>query len=115
MGFPHPLPDPLVEAIAARFRAIGEPVRIRLLDRLRSGEATVQELADVTGTTQQNASKHLRVLRQAGLVGRRKDGAFVYYRLTDSAVLELCEVVCSMVERQLTELGEALAGGGRRR
>ena len=113
MALPHPLTDPLVEAIALRFRAIGEPVRVRLLDRLRSGEATVQELADATGTTQQNVSKHLRVLLHAAIVGRRKEGPFVYYRITDPAVLELCEVVCSMVERQLTELGAALAAGAR--
>lgn len=114
MGFPHPLSEPLVEAIALRFKAIGEPVRVRLLDRLRSGEATVQELAAVTETSQQNVSKHLRVLRQAGIVGRRKDGPYVYYRITDESVLQLCEVVCAMVERQLDELGLALAGGGRR-
>lgn len=114
MGLPHPLPDPLVDTIASRFKAIGEPTRIRLLDRLRTGEATVQELADAASTTQQNASKHLRVLLQAGIVGRRKDGAFVYYRITDPAVLELCEVVCAMVERQVAELGLALAAGDRR-
>ena len=111
MALPHPLSDPLVEAIALRFRAIGEPVRVRLLDRLRAGEATVQELADEVGTSQQNVSKHLRVLLQAAIVGRRKEGPFVYYRITDSAVLELCAVVCSMVERQLAELGEALGTG----
>ena len=111
MVVPHPLPDPLVEAIALRFRAIGEPVRVRLLDRLRSGEATVQELAEATDTSQQNVSKHLRVLRQAAIVGRRKEGPFVYYRITDPAVLELCGVVCGMVERQLSELGEALGAG----
>jgi DNA-binding transcriptional ArsR family regulator len=108
MALPHPLPDPLVDTIASRFKAIGEPVRVRMLDRLRSGEATVQELADETGTSQQNVSKHLRILRQAGIVGGRREGAHVYYRITDPAVLELCEVVCAMVERQLAELGRAL-------
>jgi DNA-binding transcriptional ArsR family regulator len=114
MGLPHPLPDPLIEAIASRFRAIGDPMRIRLLDRLRTGEATVQELADAAGTSQQNVSKHLRVLRQGAIVDRRKAGSFVYYRITDPAVLDLCEVVCAMVGRQVAELGQALAAGGRR-
>jgi DNA-binding transcriptional ArsR family regulator len=113
MPLPHPLPDPLVETIASRFKSIGEPVRIRLLDRLRSGEASVQELAEAAETSQQNVSKHLRVLRQAGIVGRRREGQFVYYRITDPAVLELCEVVCAMVERQVAELGQAFAAPSR--
>ncbi len=46
MALPHPVPDDLVELIARRFRVLGEPVRIKLLDRLRDGEASVNELAD---------------------------------------------------------------------
>ena len=71
-GIPHPLPDALVELIAQRFRVIGEPMRIRLLDRLRDGAATVQELTEATGASQQNVSKHLGVLLQAGIVSREK-------------------------------------------
>ena len=56
---PHPIPDPLVELIARRFRAMSEPMRIRLLDRLREGEATVAELTEALGASQQNVSKHL--------------------------------------------------------
>lgn len=56
-----PLPDPLVDAIAARFRVIGEPMRLRLLDRLRHGEASVGELAAALGASQQNISRHLSV------------------------------------------------------
>jgi DNA-binding transcriptional ArsR family regulator len=74
MTVEHPLPDDLVELIAERFRALAEPTRIKLLDRLREGEATVQELTEVIGSTQQNVSKHLGVLRQAGMVRRRKAG-----------------------------------------
>ena len=59
----HPLPDDLVELIAERFRALAEPTRIKLLDRLRDGEATVLELTVLVGTTQQNVSKHLNLLR----------------------------------------------------
>ena len=70
----HPLPDSLVEVIAARFRVLGEPMRIRLLDQLRDGPLTVGQLTATTGATQQNVSKHLGVLAQAGLVGREKDG-----------------------------------------
>ena len=71
---PHPLPEPLVELIAQRFRVIGEPMRIRLLDALRDGPLTVNELTEALGATQQNVSKHLGVLAQAGIVAREKHG-----------------------------------------
>ena len=87
MKLPHPLPDALVELIARRFRVMGEPMRIRLLDRLREGEATVDELTEALGASQQNVSKHLAVLTDAGILGRRKDGNHVYYRIVDESVL----------------------------
>lgn len=112
MALPHPLPDDLVDLIARRFRAMAEPMRIRLLDRLRDGEATVNELADAAGASQQNVSKHLSVLADAGIVGRRRDGNRVYYRIVDEGVLALCEDVCGSIERQLAALNQ-LVGGGR--
>ncbi len=87
MTLPHPLPDPLVELIAKRFRVIGEPMRIRLLDRLREGEASVHELTEATGATQQNVSKHLGVLHAAGIVARRKEGTRTVYAIADDSVL----------------------------
>jgi len=62
MAVAHPLPDDLVELVAERFRALSEPTRIKLLDRLREREATVLELTELIGTTPQNVSKHLGVL-----------------------------------------------------
>jgi DNA-binding transcriptional ArsR family regulator len=61
-SIPHPLPDPLIDVIAERFRVIGEPMRIKLLDRLRGGEASVGELSESLGAGQQNVSRHLGVL-----------------------------------------------------
>lgn len=108
---PHPLPDALVELIAERFRIIGEATRIRILERLRDGEASVQELADHVGGSQQNVSKHLGLLARVGIVGRRKDGTFVYYRITDESVLTMCEQVCGAVQRDAIGLAAALEGG----
>ncbi len=71
MTLSHPLPDQVVELIAGRFRLLGEPMRIRLLERLREGEATVGELVEATGAGQQNVSKHLGVLLQGSVVSRR--------------------------------------------
>jgi DNA-binding transcriptional ArsR family regulator len=105
---PHPLPKPLVELIAERFRVLGEPMRIRLLDALREAPATVQELQQATGASQQNVSKHLGVLLRGGLVSRRKEGSFSRYAIADDGVFELCEQVCGGLRRQLDELDALL-------
>ena len=110
MALPHPLPDELADLIARRFRLLGEPMRIKLLDRLRAGEASVQDLAAAVGTTQQNVSKHLGVLADAGVVARRKEGNFVYYRVVDDGVWALCNDVCGSVERQLAQVQSLLGG-----
>ncbi len=109
-ALPRPLPDQLVELIAARFRVIGEPMRIRLLDQLREGPLGVQQLADVLGATQQNVSKHLGVLHGAGIVSRTRDGNRVLYAIADDSVFSLCESVCGGIQRQLAELDEILSG-----
>ena len=109
----RPLPDDLVELIARRFQILSEPMRIKLLDRLRDGDATVGELQEATAASQQNVSKHLHVLLDAGLVSRRKDGNFSRYSITDDSVFELCEHVCGGLRRQLDELDVVLRQGGR--
>ena len=113
MPLAHPLPEDLVELIARRFRVLGEPMRIRLLDRLRDGEATVGELSEALAASQQNVSKHLTVLAEAGVLGRRKEGNLVYYRIVDEGVFALCEQVCGSVQQQLRSLNELLEGAGR--
>jgi len=100
----HPLPDELVGLIAERFRVLAEPTRIKLLDRLREGEATVLELTELVGTTQQNVSKHLVLLQQAGILGRRKQGNFAYYRIADESVFALCEAVCGSLQTRVEAL-----------
>jgi len=111
MDIPHPLPDPLIELIAHRFRVIGEPTRIKVLDALRDGELTVGELVDGLGASQQNVSKHLGVLHQAGIVSRRKEGTFVRYAIADDTVFVLCEHVCGGLRQQADELDQILVGG----
>jgi DNA-binding transcriptional ArsR family regulator len=94
MALPHPLPADDVEQIASRFRLLSEPMRIRILDRLRDGERPVGAIRDELGTTQQNVSKHLAALHRDGVVERRRDGNRVLYRIADPTVLALCEHVC---------------------
>ncbi|MBV9535465.1 MAG: winged helix-turn-helix transcriptional regulator [Solirubrobacterales bacterium] len=101
---PHPLPDPLVELVAQRFRVLGEPMRIKLLDRLREGDATVGELQQALGASQQNISKHLGILHAAGMVARTKHGTHARYSISDPSVFELCDQICGGVRRQVHEL-----------
>ena len=108
---PHPLPDPLVELIAQRFRVIGEPMRIRVLDALRDGPMSINELTEALGATQQNVSKHIGVLAQAGIVGREKDGNRVRCFIADESIFELCELVCGGLRQQVAELDQLLSGG----
>jgi DNA-binding transcriptional ArsR family regulator len=113
MPLPHPLPEPIVELIARRFRVIGEPMRMKILDRLRDGDATVAELTESLGTSQQNVSKHLGVLHEAGILSRRKQGTHTIYAIADESVLGLCEQVCGGLQRQFSDLA-ALVGGSLR-
>lgn len=110
---PHPLPEPLIELIARRFRVIGEPMRIKLLDALRDGGMTVGELVEATGANQQNVSKHLAVLYEAGIVARTKVGTKTRYEILDDSVFVLCEHVCGGLREQVTELEEILEGANR--
>jgi ArsR family transcriptional regulator len=109
MALPTPIPPELAELIAARLRAIGDPMRIRILDQLRGGELSVGELTERLQTSQQNVSKHLGTLLQAGIVARRKEGTSSYYRTADAGVYDLCEQVCGGLQAQLADLDALLA------
>ena len=108
MPMAYPLPDSVVELIAERFRVIGEPVRIRILERLRDGEASVGELTEALSASQQNISKHLRVLHAAGIVSRRKQGTRAVYAIADNTVFALCETVCGALQQSVAELAQLL-------
>jgi len=110
----HPIPSPLVELIATRFRILGEPMRIKLLDRLREGPATVSDLVDATGASQQNVSKHLRTLLDASFVSRTQDGNFARYAIADEMVFRLCEEVCGGLRNQVAELEHLIEDGAPR-
>lgn len=105
---PSPLPDLLVDLIAQRFRLLGEPTRIKLLDALRDGPATVTELQEATGASQQNVSKHLGMLVDSGVIRRAKEGTRSYYSIADESLFELCERVCGSLRRQVAELEAVL-------
>ncbi len=97
------LPIEVLERVAERFRALGEPARLGLLSVMRDGERTVTELVGASGLSQANVSRHLRVLHAAGLVSRRREGAWVHYGLADDGVFQLCDLVCGRVEREVED------------
>lgn len=102
---PHPLPESLAVLIARRFALLSEPMRVRVLDLLRPGEASVSELAEALGTSQQNVSKHLQLLLGEGIVARRRHGSLACYAIADEDTLALCELVCGSLARRHAELG----------
>ena len=110
MTVPYPVSAELATLIAQRLRVIGDPLRIRALDLLRDGDLSVGELTERLGTSQQNVSKHLGVLLQAGIVSRRKDGTTSRYAIADRAVYDLCEQVCGALQQQLSERSALFAG-----
>lgn len=95
--------------VAAYFQALSEPTRLQLLSLLCAGERNVGELAELTGFTAANVSRHLAVLARQGVVKREARGTAVYYRIGDESVFALCDLVCGNIARKL----EAAADGHR--
>ena len=100
---PKPLPDATVDHIALRFRAMGEPMRLRILMLLEQGERTVGQLVDQLSTSQANISKHLQVLTSCGLLERRKDGLNAFYTIADPRIFDMCDMVCGSLKRHHAE------------
>ncbi|MEJ2503464.1 MAG: metalloregulator ArsR/SmtB family transcription factor [Gemmatimonadota bacterium] len=93
-----PLSPELMELVAERFKALGEPARLQILQGLRGGERTVSELVDETGLGQANVSKHLQLLHALGFVDRRKEGLYVHYQLAGEDIFHMCDVMCGRIE-----------------
>ena len=87
-----------LQLIAQRFRALGEVSRLRIVQALLDGEKNVTDLVELSQLSQPNVSRHLQILVNAGLVGRRKSGLNVLYRIIDEGLPEMCGVVCKSLE-----------------
>lgn len=90
-----------LELIAARFKAFSEPMRLRLLNLLMQGERTVGQLVEESGSGQANVSKHLALLRDAGMIGMRKEGLTTVCFIADPIVNELCAMMCSRLREEM--------------
>lgn len=105
----------LLERIAARFRVLGDPTRLAILNALREDERTVSSIVDATGATQANVSKHLGLLHREGLVSRRKEGLNVFYAIADPGLFVLCDDVCDALEKDADRTRDELKRGRARR
>lgn len=85
-------------------KALASPHRLEILELLAQGERTVESLATEIGLSLANTSQHLQALRQATLVDSRKEGLFVFYRLSDPAVFDLSKAIRTVAEHQLADL-----------
>ena len=98
----------LFAEFASVARALGHPHRLELLEQLAQGERSVEALADRAGLTVANASQHLQQLRRAGLVAGRRDGKYVFYRLSDDEILALLAILQRVAERNSAEVDQIL-------
>lgn len=90
----------LLDLVGARFKALADPTRLRVLNALRGGARTVGDVVAATGVSQPNVSRHLQLLLAVGLVSRRKRGLYVHYALADRDVLKLCDLMCGRIARE---------------
>ena len=100
----------LLDLVADRFKALSDRARLSLLQELRTGPLTVNELAASTDMAQANVSRHLAVLFANGLVARERDGVYVRYELADKDVLKLCDLICGRLESELSERRKVIVG-----
>jgi len=100
---PHDLSDEALKLIAARFKALSEPNRLKLLIALQHGEKSVSTLMEETGLGQANVSRHLQALTEAGLLARRRQGLCVFYAIADPSIFDMCRQVCGGIQQRLKQ------------
>ncbi|MBI5060389.1 winged helix-turn-helix transcriptional regulator [candidate division KSB1 bacterium] len=99
------MPSPeMTRRIATVFKAMAEPIRLRILYELQQSDVCVGDLVERLGCSQANVSKHLAILRNAGLIDSSSSGTTHYYSVSDPIVVSVCASVCDSVERRSREL-----------
>jgi DNA-binding transcriptional ArsR family regulator len=98
----------IFENQAQILKALGQPTRLQILDLLKEGERCVCEIFPAISQEQANVSKHLSILKQAGILESRKDGLRVLYRIKNNEILNLIQGVTRMLKRQVKEQRELM-------
>jgi ArsR family transcriptional regulator len=93
--------DLVFESAAELFGLLSTPVRLKIISAVCNGERNVSELLEQIDTTQPNMSQHLATLYRAGVLGRRREGTQIYYRLQSERVATLCRAVCTQVAMEI--------------
>jgi ArsR family transcriptional regulator len=97
-----PLSDDFLVLVAEKFRMLSDPTRLAILQCLMDeGELNVSQIVEMTGRGVANVSKHLKMLAEARMVARRKQGSYVLYRLDDPVLKKICTLVCDSLRREL--------------
>lgn len=102
--------DRMIDLVARRFRTLGEPYRLRILQELEEGERSVGQLVAALDGNQPNVSKHLRILADGGLIGARREGTSIFYAISDPMVFKLCALVCGSETEKSRREFKQLAG-----
>ncbi len=89
--------DEVFELAAEVFRVMSAPMRLKIISCLCDGEKNVSQLLEEIDTTQPNMSQHLNTLYQSGVLGKRRDGVQIYYRIVNDRVVTLCRAVCTQI------------------
>lgn len=89
------------DSVARYFALLSEPTRLRIMHSICQQEKSVNAIVDEIGASQTNVSRHLGLMHRAGVLGRRKDGNQVLYRVTDAVFTEICRTVCVRVATEL--------------
>lgn len=89
--------DEVFELAAEVFRVMSAPMRLKIISALCNGERNVGQLLSEIPTTQPNMSQHLNTLYKAGVLGKRRDGVQIYYRIINERVVTLCRAVCTQI------------------
>ena len=103
--------EELLNRIAEVLKAMADPTRLKILHTLHNGERCVSDILENVGGSQANVSKHLSVLKRAGLVDCRREGLNVYYRIIDEGVFTICRNVCDSLELRVDREHQAILKG----
>jgi DNA-binding transcriptional ArsR family regulator len=99
----------ILEGQANILKALGQPTRLQILDLLKDGERCVCEIFPAINQEQANVSKHLAILRQAGILESRKDGLRILYRIKEPEILNLLQGVSKVLKTQAREQHRLMA------
>ena len=99
--------DAVFDSVAELFGVLSTPIRLKIISALCNGEKNVSQLLQAIDTTQPNMSQHLSTLYRAGVLGRRREGTQIHYRLESERVATLCRAVCTQVAIEMDGEGDA--------